>query len=114
MDCIDKEDAICEIVKLKGIDGETVEMCVNAIRNCPVVIEIKSPQENKEEKQVQGAISGMLDRIAAFDATMEVIAENTNIEYRHIAADAVMCDLLEVLGFGRGVNLFRNMERWYS
>jgi hypothetical protein len=32
----------------------------------------------------------------------------------HIAADELMCDLLESLGYGKGVEIFRSITRWYE
>ena len=35
-------------------------------------------------------------------------------EVVHSEADDLMCDLLEALGYGQGVQIFRNMNRWYA
>lgn len=35
-------------------------------------------------------------------------------ECQHIAADETMCELLETLGYGEGVAVFRGMQRWYA
>ena len=35
-------------------------------------------------------------------------------ECAHINADDLMCDILEQLGYKDGVEVFKNMPRWYS
>lgn len=37
-----------------------------------------------------------------------------NEETAHAIADDLMCDLLETLGYGEGVQLFRDANKWYS
>lgn len=32
----------------------------------------------------------------------------------HINMDELMCDLLESLGYGEGVEIFKNSPKWYS
>lgn len=38
----------------------------------------------------------------------------TNPEGSHYTADALMCDLLSSLGYEDGIEIFRNMDKWYS
>ena len=35
-------------------------------------------------------------------------------EPRHIDADSLMCEVLRQLGYGDGVDIFENMEKWYA
>ena len=35
-------------------------------------------------------------------------------ETRHIMADDLICEVLESLGYADGVNVFREMPKWYS
>ena len=32
----------------------------------------------------------------------------------HIFADELMCELLRELGYGDGIDIFDNQEKWYS
>lgn len=49
-----------------------------------------------------------------FAEKMAGIAENGDEERNHVAADSIMCELLKSLGFGEGVGLFEDMDKWYS
>ena len=49
-----------------------------------------------------------------FRVRMKEIAVQHTIEEGHYEADKLMCSLLETLGYGAGVVIFRNMSRWYS
>ena len=49
-----------------------------------------------------------------FEREMKKISENFNTEQAHIEADSLMCAVLEALGFKAGIEIFRNMEKWYS
>lgn len=35
-------------------------------------------------------------------------------EYIHIEMDAIMCKLLESLGYTEGVKIFKETRKWYS
>jgi hypothetical protein len=37
-----------------------------------------------------------------------------NPDILHYNADMTMCELLEKLGYSEGVEIFMNMEKWYS
>ena len=37
-----------------------------------------------------------------------------DVEKSHKKADQLMCDLLETLGYGRGVKIFNKMGKWYA
>lgn len=37
-----------------------------------------------------------------------------DIERDHGAADDLMCNLLIQLGYGEGIKIFKEMERWYA
>ena len=35
-------------------------------------------------------------------------------EFAHVAADALMCQALTDLGYGKGLKVFRDMYKWYA
>lgn len=37
-----------------------------------------------------------------------------DFEYSHRAMDRTMCELLESLGYGAGVDIFLNAHKWYA
>jgi hypothetical protein len=37
-----------------------------------------------------------------------------DIEAGHGYADDLMCELLRSLGYGEGIEVFENMEKWYA
>ena len=49
-----------------------------------------------------------------FRLQMKEIEQNDDIEEAHGDADELMCSLLDTLGYGQGVEIFRNMDRWYA
>ena len=50
-----------------------------------------------------------------FKESMERIANgNDDTETNHVSADELMCELLTSLGYGEGVEIFKNMDKWYS
>lgn len=49
-----------------------------------------------------------------FTAKMEEISNNMDKEERHIDADILMCDILRSLGYEKGVEIFRSMDKWYA
>lgn len=52
--------------------------------------------------------------IDEFNEKMKYIAENQwNTADAHMEMDAVMCNTLEKLGFGKGVEIFEDTEKWY-
>lgn len=111
MDCIDRMEALSGLKSVPGsFDKETVQRCIEIIESCRTIIDIQSPSA-AEEKLPD---IDLFVRVASFDTTMEAIAECSSTEIRHIAADNVMCDLLEALGCDRGVRIFRSMDKWYS
>jgi len=38
----------------------------------------------------------------------------TDEESAHIAADSLLCEVLESLGYSAGVEVFRNADKWYA
>lgn len=36
------------------------------------------------------------------------------IEEGHIAMDSIMCTLLRSLGYGEGIDIFENTDKWYG
>lgn len=51
---------------------------------------------------------------AQFRQKMKRIAQLKDIDERHKRADALMVALLDELGYGTGVELFNEMEKWYA
>lgn len=49
-----------------------------------------------------------------FEAEMKRIEVNRDAEGRHREADDLMCELLESMGYGSGIEIFRNMDKWYA
>ena len=49
-----------------------------------------------------------------FANEMRRIARNSNTEMAHILADELMCKLLRELGYGEGIDIFEEMDKWYS
>ena len=48
-----------------------------------------------------------------FETEMDYIARMSDIETRHMEADELMCKALEELGFGRGVEIFEHISKYY-
>ena len=49
-----------------------------------------------------------------FREQMAVINQKYDIEQGHSEADKLMCAVLESLGYGDGIEIFRKMEKWYA
>lgn len=49
-----------------------------------------------------------------FELIMKRICSQKDKEGRHIDADRLMCNLLEKLGYGKGIEIFENTEKWYA
>ena len=49
-----------------------------------------------------------------FRNKMQAIADKRDTEYAHIEADNLMCELLKGLGYGEGVDIIKEMDKWYS
>ena len=45
---------------------------------------------------------------------MKEIVVKYDAEEGHMKADDLMCSLLEELGYSRGVEIFRGMNKWYA
>lgn len=50
----------------------------------------------------------------AFATRMKEIATIGDEEIAHPRADDLLCDVLEQLGYGAGVQVFREMHKWYA
>lgn len=55
-------------------------------------------------------------RNADYVTRMQEISEESkqDPESAHVKADDLLCEILTDLGYGDVVNIFNNMERWYS
>ena len=49
-----------------------------------------------------------------FAEKMQTIGEVRDPEERHSKMDDLMCDLLRSSGYGEGVEIFKDVEKWYS
>lgn len=48
------------------------------------------------------------------DKMLEIIKTNEDDpENAHPEADDLLCDLLKELGYGEGIKLYKEMEKWY-
>jgi hypothetical protein len=48
-----------------------------------------------------------------FKTRMEEIRKEDETEDGHIEADNLMCNLLNELGYGDGIDVFTDMPKWY-
>ena len=52
---------------------------------------------------------------AEFAEEMEKLhRDNIDPEGSHVQADNLMCELLKSLGYGKGVEVFADMDKWYA
>lgn len=42
------------------------------------------------------------------------LAENYDIEDGHYSMDELMCEVLKLLGYEKGIEVFESVERWYA
>ena len=50
----------------------------------------------------------------AFHAAMTELAANRDLEVSHAKMDGLMAEVLTSLGYGHGVEVFFDSERWYA
>lgn len=49
-----------------------------------------------------------------FEAKMADIFKNEDTETAHMNADELMCEVLKMVGYSKGVKVFTENEKWYS
>ena len=51
-----------------------------------------------------------------FEDRMKELAshQSDDREFMHHDMDDLMCDILEAIGYGRGVEIFRQTPKWYT
>lgn len=49
-----------------------------------------------------------------FKERMAEICAAGDEEVRHAQADDLLCELLDQLGYGEGVKIFRHTSKWYA
>jgi hypothetical protein len=49
-----------------------------------------------------------------FFRRMREIEKSADPEGGHLAADELMCEILDDLGYGDGVEIFERMGKWYA
>ena len=49
-----------------------------------------------------------------FSKRMRKIAKDPDTEAAHAEADKLLCEMLKQLGYGAGVKVFEDMDRWYG
>lgn len=59
-------------------------------------------------------VQRMLETPMEFAAAMVLIDQRGDIEAKHGQADALMCELLNALGYAQGVLIFEKMEKRYA
>ena len=55
-----------------------------------------------------------VDTPKEFAEKMYQLAGSGDEEADHVKADELMCQLLTSLGYGEGIKIFRDMDKWYS
>ena len=53
-------------------------------------------------------------KVETFNIRMKEISKMEDKENRHIAADALMMEALEDLGYNEGVRIFGSIGKWYA
>jgi hypothetical protein len=79
------------------------------------MVEVQPGRDQGSHSGADGGVeggSGMTPE--EFAEKMRVFADADDPEYSHIDADQLMCELLESLGYGDGVKIFREMTTWYA
>lgn len=51
---------------------------------------------------------------AEFAERLRLVFKEADIEEEHSKADGLMCEVLESLGYGEGVEVFVNARKWYA
>lgn len=51
---------------------------------------------------------------AEFEDEMKKIMATGNTELGHIAADELMCQVLDENGYSSGVKIFKSLSKWYA
>jgi hypothetical protein len=49
-----------------------------------------------------------------FADKMREASRSADIEANHSIADDLMCELLRSLGYGDGIDIFEEMDKWYA
>lgn len=49
-----------------------------------------------------------------FCSRMLAVADSNDIEASHVWGEDLMCEVLTSLGYGQGVAVFEDMEKWYA
>ena len=49
-----------------------------------------------------------------FEQEMRTISHRSDTELAHMDADALLCRVLADAGYRNGVEVFREMDKWYS
>lgn len=49
-----------------------------------------------------------------FEERMTFISSNCDKETMHMCADSLMEEVLSQLGYGKGVDVFKKMPKWYA
>lgn len=89
------------------------------LNNLPAIINNHAQHVNNIEAEldtINDFIMRFKDKTSpkVFKESMERIASSDDTEGNHVNADELMCELLTALGYGEGVEIFKNMDKWYS
>jgi len=52
--------------------------------------------------------------VKEYEYDMQLLVDSGGGEEGHIQGDAILCDLLEYLGYEKLVEIYRKMPKWYS
>ena len=88
--------------------------CMEETMDIKEFMEARAKQEQSRVKNYPPARMPTDEEIRVFTEQMIELSKETDIEDRHISMDGLMCDLLESLGFGEGVEIFHSTEKWHS
>ena len=91
--CCDAEQAYCTVLP------ERPECKYNErLQECPIKEITITPEEfSKRMRDIQYTYK-----------------ERYDIEERHVAMDDLMCELLRELGYGKGIDIFKDTDKWYA
>lgn len=49
-----------------------------------------------------------------FATKMRELSDSGDLEGAHVEMDDLMCEILKSLGYGEGVEIFENTDKWYA
>lgn len=80
-------------------------------------LERKEREEWEARERLEKQIKNRENRLLLpneFARLMKAISEDGDTEIAHSLADKLLCEALQSLGYGEGVEIFRKMHKWYA